>query len=328
MKPQLLRDQVTRVVERAVLAPSIHNTQPWRFACDGEVIDVWADRRRHLPGIDPTGRQLTISVGAVAEYAALALRSEGFEVVVEVLPDPSAPDLLARLIPVRPLTVDAVTRALVHAMPRRSTYREAFDRRPIPADVLTRLREAVHATGCGTSEITADQQASLVVLLEHAEADELQNPDYRHEITRWRTHESHAEDGVPDTALPSDSRRVSRIPLRRFDVDRQLPRREPKVDDPALVLITTGEDSVADWVTAGRGLARLLLHATAAGLQSSPVTQSLDHDLYRARTGQLFGIVGHPQVLLRLGYGASVAVAGAGAPRRPVRETLSFAART
>jgi hypothetical protein len=96
------------------------------------------------------------------------------------------------------------------------------------------------------------------------------------------------------------------------------------VDRPLLLLLSTGTDTPADWVTAGRGLARLLLHATAAGLQASPVTQSLDNDVDRIRTGQLLGVVGHPQVMLRLGYGRP-STPGTGAPRRPVRETLSFA---
>ncbi|MDX6225821.1 MAG: hypothetical protein QOE64_2197 [Frankiales bacterium] len=323
MRSQLLPDQVTRVVERAVLAPSIHNSQPWRFHYDGDAIEVWADRSRRLAGVDPTGRQLAISVGGAAEYAALALRAEGYDVHCEVLPDPERPDLLAQLTPLRPHTVDAVTRALVHCMTRRTTYRAAFDPRPIPEHTVEKLRDAVHSAGCGTMIVSGEQRPGLVVLLERAEASERSDPRYREELNRWRSNAAHATEGIPDSALVSNASRVSRVPLRNFTTGDVAVVDTPAVDEPVLLLISTTADELGDWVAAGRAMARLLLHATAAGLQASPVTQSLDQDTDRARTGHELGVVGHPQLLLRLGYGTAVTPS---TPRRPLRETLTFPA--
>jgi hypothetical protein len=324
MTAELLADQVTRVVERASTAPSIHNTQPWGFRSDGHVIEVWADRRRQLNGIDPTGRQLTVSIGIAVEFAVIALRAEGFEVGCSVLPEPDRPDLVARLTPLRPKTVEGVTRALVHCMPRRSTYRQAFDGRRVPEEVLRPLRDVIHSAGCGSLQVRPEQQAPLVVLMQRAEESELAEPTYRDELHRWRAHASDVSEGIPDSALPHSNGRVSRVPLRRFDLDRpSRPPVTPAVDDPELLLITTEGDEPHDWVAAGRALGRLLLHAVAAGLQASPVTQSLDSELDRARTAALLGVIGHPQILLRLGYGTSATTAQP-TPRRPVNETLRF----
>lgn len=320
MSADLYPDQVTRIAERASLAPSIHNSQPWLFRWDGATLQVWADRRRHLHGIDPTGRQLTVSVGAAVEFAALAMRAEGFEVTCALTPDRTATDLLATLTPTRPLAVDGLTRSLVHAMPRRSTYRDAFDPRPLPDAVIDRLREAAHDAGCGTLVVGKAQTSELVGLIERAELTELMSADYRRELERWRSHEADAVDGVPDAAVPTTGRRASRVPLRRFDLDQVRPTEPAEVDDPVLLVLTTSTDEPSDWLTAGRGLARLLLHATLAGVQASPITQSLDSPLERYRTGRTLALLGYPQMLLRLGYGRPAPTS----PRRPVRDTLTL----
>jgi len=51
------------LLEYAVLAPSIHNTQPWCFAVSGAKIYLRADCTRALPANDPEDRELTISCG-------------------------------------------------------------------------------------------------------------------------------------------------------------------------------------------------------------------------------------------------------------------------
>lgn len=46
-------DQLRFALRYAVLAPSGHNTQPWRFHVDGDSVEVHADRMRALSVVDP-----------------------------------------------------------------------------------------------------------------------------------------------------------------------------------------------------------------------------------------------------------------------------------
>ncbi len=57
-------DALTSCVRAGISAPSLHNSQPWRFRIHDGGIDVFTDRRRQLDLIDPVGRELLLSVGA------------------------------------------------------------------------------------------------------------------------------------------------------------------------------------------------------------------------------------------------------------------------
>jgi hypothetical protein len=66
-------DKARFAVGYAILAPSSHNTQPWRFIVNGDELLVCADRNRSLPHIDPFDRELIISCGAALFNMRVAL---------------------------------------------------------------------------------------------------------------------------------------------------------------------------------------------------------------------------------------------------------------
>src|SRR4029453_5702902 len=92
-------DRIARALEDAVdlgrLAPSVHNTQPWTFVLFPDRMELRADPSRRLPVLHPNGRELVESVGAALFNVRCALAARGFAAVVERLPRPADPDLLA-----------------------------------------------------------------------------------------------------------------------------------------------------------------------------------------------------------------------------------------
>lgn len=58
----------------AILAPSGHNTQPWRFRIEDDWVDLIADRERRLPVVDPHDRELMNSCGATLTLLRTAMR--------------------------------------------------------------------------------------------------------------------------------------------------------------------------------------------------------------------------------------------------------------
>ena len=90
-------DQLRFMLNYAVLAPSVMNSQPWRFRVAGGEVFLYADRSRAMPALDPDGRELVISCGAALMNLRLAVRHYGYSLSFEAIDDPSDPDLLAAL---------------------------------------------------------------------------------------------------------------------------------------------------------------------------------------------------------------------------------------
>ena len=86
-------------VAAAVRAPSLHNSQPWRFRLRDGAMEILADHGRRPALADPSGWALRVACGAALLNARLALAVHGIPVEARLCPDPSEPDLLARLVP-------------------------------------------------------------------------------------------------------------------------------------------------------------------------------------------------------------------------------------
>jgi nitroreductase len=329
-----MSDRWIPIVESATRAPSIHNTQPWRFTATGDRLDVFYDGDRALPVLDPTGRQQIISCGIAVEFAVIALHATGSATEVTLLPDPAEPDHLARIDVTGTHAPTADDRALGEAIADRHTVRAAFQPRAVPTELVERLQETATAHRIWVKPITdEEEEVATAFLLSRAEDLERGDPAYLAELHRWMRTDPTAVDGVPADAVPAgDPReRPSNLLIRDFvagsreqrtflpSVDPDGP--PPTVERPTVLLLGSDNDDRAAWLDAGRALGVLLLAATAAGLSASPLTQALDWPATRNQLRSRLHLVGHPQMLLRLGYppaGLAPVVSG----RRPVAEVL------
>jgi nitroreductase len=299
------------VVEAARLAPSVHNTQPWQLVLAADGLEVRADRSRQLAFLDPTARQLHLSCGAAVEFARIALRATGHECSVETLPDADDPDLLARLRVGEAEPASDVDRALAAAIPRRYTDRGPYDEREVPAAVLDDIGRRCGELDAWVRVLAPDERSAVVVVLADAEAAEAGEPQYAEELARWTASRRQGE-GIPPEALPSwPGDRVSDVPLRDFGGHAVHPRpadtaagNPPGVERDTVVMLGTALDEPGWWVAAGRGLGWALLRIVAAGLSAQPLGQAIDLASGRARLRRELHLVGHPQFLLRIGYGA------------------------
>jgi nitroreductase len=325
-----------QVVAAATRAPSIHNTQPWRFVAGPDRLDVFFDRDRALPVLDPTGRQQVISCGSALEFAVVALSAAGFDGAVDLFTDDADPDHLATIEITGAREPSDEDRALAAAIDRRHTVRAPFESRAVPADLVDRLQEEARFFDTWVKPITrSEEEVATVFLISRAEEMEQGDPAYLAELQSWMRTDPAAVDGVPVEAVPSGDphARPSNWLIRDFVVgDREqqpfLPAGDPdapppEVERPLVVLMGTDGDDRYDWLQAGRALGRVLLQVTAAGLAASPLTQALDWPATRTRLQSRLSLVGHPQMLLRVGYPPE-APAGAVSGRRPVEEVLTF----
>jgi len=319
-------DDVAIVLECAALAPSVHNTQPWQLRADGDAIGVRADRSRQLDYLDPTGRQLHVSCGAMIEFAYLAARSVGRECAVRLLPDGADPDLLATIRLGGVSLPTPTERRLAEAIAVRYTDRGPYSDAPVPGGIVEDIRRRAAELGAWVRTIhAADDRRALITILYDAEQDEAADPRYADELAHWTG-------GATGVGLPADaiahrwpSDRVSQVPLRDFGGHGEHPvaghrgdQPPPAVERDLLVMIGTADDGPGDWICAGRALGWALLRAAADGVSAQPLGPAIDLPGARARLRHELGLVGHPQFVVRMGYGNDrprtrrVAVAGEG----------------
>lgn len=308
------------VIHAATLAPSVHNSQPWTFTKDDGGLDLYADAARGLPVLDPAGRLVHLSCGAALQNAQVAARALGFLAEAVLLPDSADPGHLARLGLTAGAPGSADDHALANAIPLRHTHRDAFEQRTVPPAVLTTLRLAAEEHGAALTTVSGDDLIELEVLLAWADGVEEADPDYRAE-TAASLRTGPSPDGIPISALADDPERGSSLRLRDFAAVGPLPAggEPPLAERPAVVLIVTDDDNPRAWLQAGQALGAVLLRAAQDGVMAQPLAQATDFPAARVRLRTALGLLGTPQMALRLGYAAGTAAT----PRRDVDDVLS-----
>src|SRR4051794_31006745 len=293
-----------RAAVRATLAPSVHNTQPWRFHLRDGRLDVYVDRGRQLAVLDSTSRQMIISMGCALMNARVSAAGDGIGVDVERFPDAQRPDLIASVIPTSG-PADPALAALDHVIELRQTNRRQFADDEVPRPIITVLEEAAEAEDSVLFVVREpDQRVAVASLSQHADDIENLNPAYRAELRAWTTDDPGRRDGVPGLAVPHvDGSAQDDIPIRDFDTRGVggLPPVTRSSKEQCLVLLCTDGDKVSDWLRAGEALERILLEITRHGFSASPLTQVTEVPSARAQLRSELGLIGYPHVLLRIG---------------------------
>jgi hypothetical protein len=320
-------EQARFVADAAVNAPSVHNTQPWRFHHGQHEISISANNERQLKLADPGGREMMISCGAALFNMRVAVRYLGWVPKVRVLPDHDLPNLVARVTwdqQVPPLDYE---KELFKQIPRRRTHRGGFDPMPLPDELLATLPEQAAKENATLRLLTQDRQraGALAAAVEAGDYALRLDGERAKEEARWAPGPgSHRQDGVPPTAYPAQPERTEPSFRARDYAHGHGWGLPPDAEEPVLRsagvvgLLTTSVDQPADWIHAGQALQRVLLVASsynvAAALHSQPLEIPLLRDFIRIHlSGRAY-----PQMVLRLGATSEKAIS----VRRPVDEVL------
>ncbi|WP_204079507.1 Acg family FMN-binding oxidoreductase [Mycobacterium riyadhense] len=314
---------VTRAVELACRAPSLHNSQPWRWVVGCTSVDLFADPRRFVTATDGSSREAIISCGAALDHFGVAMAAVGWGCQMDLFPNPSNLDHLASIDFVRLRTVAEARRDRAKAILQRRT-----DRRPFRAPKDWMAFEPVLSSSYN-HELAALEVLPEDVRTELAQASRLAESlrrydDLYHYELSWWTEPSRESDGIPQGALVSESQ------ARRIDVQRRFPARcyqergSANVQDQGkILLLSTPGDTRLDALNCGQVLSSILLECTMAGLATCPVTHVTEVEASRDMLRQLASASDLPQALIRVG----IELGGKGpepTPRRPLSEVLEI----
>ncbi|BBX71367.1 Acg family FMN-binding oxidoreductase [Mycolicibacterium psychrotolerans] len=318
--PEVISDAVWL----ACRAPSLYNSQPWRWVVDAAGIELFADPDRAPARTDTSGREVLIACGAVLDHFRVAMAVAGWMTYVESFPNPNNLDHVAT-IGCDPM--DFVTdghRQRADAILRRHTDRLPFAAPPQWDAVLGRLAEdegrdvRIDAISREARRHLADASALTV-------SARLYDSSYHAELLGWTSDVAVAE-GIPASSLltAGESERVDIG--RRFPTVRHDDRRAELAEDHAeVVVLSTYDDNRHSVLRCGEVLSAVLLDATMAGLATCPLTHLTEVPASREILAELIGHRGHPQVVVRVGVAPGHDDVEPPTPRRRLDDVLEFA---
>lgn len=321
-----IEDQLRFCLRYAILAPSTHNTQPWRFQLENDTVLLCADRTRALPVSDTYDRELVISCGAALFNLRVALSHFGCPYEIRLMPSTAEPDVLASVRISPDGFLDKRIAPLLPSITARVTNRQGFDPAPVTEAVVGMLHDAARAEGVGLVHVSAEaDRMRFAGLIDEADRAQLADPRFRRELALW-LNARRRDDGMSTYSATAGGLLDFATPLtasvvRTFDRGNGIAasHRHLVYGSPLLICLASAADNSEAWLVTGQAMQRVLLTLTAQGLFASFLNQPIEVAELRTEVHALAQGDTYPQILLRVGRG----VPQDHSPRRSLESVLS-----
>lgn len=320
-------------VTSAALAPSIHNTQPWRWRIEGGTADLYADLSRQLRIADPDRRLLTLSCGAALHHARVALAAAGVGVATTRLADPhdanhhlatvdpADPDHLARIVVTGSVVVtDAAVRLNQMTAIRHTDRRPLLDR-SLPPEAIPTLRDVALGFGIGVHPLTSDQVLELATFTARSQETAAADSAARAELDAWTDPLRPAGAGIPDADIP-DQATATTVPTRDFGHVGSLPVPGGHDRFATYVILHGLAEQPRSWLHAGEALSAVWLTAAEHLVTLLPLSAAVESPAGRQQMRHLLSDIGYPYLVLRLGTADETLPSAPRTPRLPVATTM------
>lgn len=213
---------MTAAATTAGHAPSIHNTQPWRWRLTDNQLDLYLDHSRGLEVTDPDSRLAILSCGAALHHAMVSLAAAGWHVLLARLPNPAHPDHLAQLRLDHRIPVTPAARRRLQTIGLRHTDRRPTTSTPIDDGKLHAIVAAVESADAGLHLLRPDQVYDLATAADHAQRAEADDVVWQAELGYWTGGTRPLGSGIPDSAI-GDRPQQTTVPGRDFGHHGDLP---------------------------------------------------------------------------------------------------------
>ncbi|GAA4964301.1 Acg family FMN-binding oxidoreductase [Actinoplanes utahensis] len=322
--PQLATHALTESAAAAGYAPSLHNTQPWRWRLTGTTLELRLAPTRILQVTDPDGRLATVSCGVALHHARVALSAQGWHATVTRMPDDTDSELLARLHLDGRAPVDPASVLHLQTIPLRHTDRRPVTSTPVDPAGLAAITAAVETQDTHLHTLRPDQVPELAAAAEHAQSSEAADPAWQAELAYWAGPARPAGAGIPDAVIPDHATQTT-VPIRDFGHHGDLPVSAGHDETAVFAMLYGNTDEPLAWLRAGEALSAGWLTATEHGISVVPHSAPIEVIATRQAMRAMIAGIGHPYLVLRLGSIDPAATGAAHTSRLPTEQNIDHA---
>lgn len=298
---------IKTIIEYAAMAPSAHNTQPWKFKVQGHFIKLIPDYSKVLPVSDADHHELFISLGCALENLVIASSQLGYNSNIMYDLTDGAEEILIHLFE------DGLISGhrLFESIPERHVNRSNFLNAEIPIEALQQLHKVSASDNVSVSMIiNKDLKHKVAELLKKAAFVQFKRKEYKKELLHWiRFNEKAAlnhKDGLryASMGLPEVNPVIGDFLFTHFATPGGEAKKAELLADesPALVVFASAENSKKNWISLGRSFERFALAATRYGIAHAHMNMICEEAELRNELKQMISIKEEPLLLIRIGY--------------------------
>ena len=297
-------------VNFAVLSPSSHNSQPWKFTVRDNSIEVSFDKSRSLPVGDPENRLAYVSIGCCIQNLICVAEYYGYKTQLVITNNRLSSRDPVAVVKITPGT-NKVSRKkdrthLATFISKRATNRGKYRAGALPKAIGSMLKKAV-GVGLGIYFISdKDKKAKVVDLAISAGIDAMENKAFREELARHvKPNITSSKTGMPayGMGIPTPISFLAPTMIRLFNMNKAQSEKDSKtiMTTPLFVLITSEKNKTSDWVKVGLAYQEIGLRLTRENFVSHPMAGPIQLSSYRDEIKKIFSAKGYPQFFFRVG---------------------------
>jgi nitroreductase len=300
-----IEEKINFWLRYAILAPSAHNTQPWRWEIRDSIIEIYRDEKHTLRVSDPTLRETFLSLGAFIENFIIAARNWNYEVAIDESAFKVSDAIVARLV-IKSAVEIYTNSQLFSAIVNRHTNRGFYNSDPLPSVLLEQFA-ATSEPGIKTFIITDNNKRQQISeLVGKGVYIALSMSSMREELADIvYNEEENQETGMSIESMIEGTRPSSDIKnyiLQDFDPKKEsIYWYETFASTATHIIVATELDGPAAWLSAGRVMERLLLIAASHGLTHCIAAAPVEIPTLAPSLRTMIDSAYRPQVLLRVG---------------------------
>jgi hypothetical protein len=263
-----LSQSINDILSIARLAPSVHNTQPWKVKLLPNCLEISLDRNRLLTNGDPTGRQAFLSLGIFTEACLVSLEYHGFKTAKPKVGGDSV------TIKIDSKRVKPEASEEVQALKKRFTDRTQYKKVTLSPAQLAKINS------CWRSDNVEVRAVNDLMIIERtAELTRralllaFSNPGFRKELTEHFVSDSSKPYGIPLNTLGAGrikARLVKRLINSGINRQQEAGTEYKRwLSASAVIFILAEGDSKSYWLESGRAYLRASLEIEKLGLNQA-----------------------------------------------------------